>query len=131
MLAESKPKVLMLDDERLLLDMYRMALEKDGYDVLACDNADSALESLRGGFNPDVILFDITMPDGKSGYEFIDIVQREKLAPRSLKVVLTNEGRDGVLKHVEELGADAHLMKSKYTQHELAAVVTEMLKKRA
>ena len=120
-------KVLMLDDEKFLLDIYKISFEKKGYEVFACLSADDALSALRGGYEPDVILFDITMPDSKSGYEFLETVQKEKLAKHSLKIALTNEGQDGERARIAELGADAHLMKAKFIPSEIVTAVTEML----
>lgn len=126
--ADRKIKVLMLDDEGLLLSIYKVTFEKNGYEVSTYYDVDDALKALRGGYRPDVILFDITMPDGRSGYEFIETVQREKLGKHSLKIALTNEGQEGELARMGELGTDAHLLKAKYIPSELAATVTEMLK---
>ncbi|MBI5456943.1 response regulator [Candidatus Kaiserbacteria bacterium] len=126
--AERKIKVLMLDDEQFLLFVYKTAFEKKGYEVTAYHDVDNALKALRGGYVPNVILFDITMPDSRSGYEFIETVYAEKLAKHSLKIALTNEGQDGELKRMGELGADAHFLKAKYIPSEIEAAVAEMLK---
>jgi len=125
-----KTKVLILDDEKFLLYMYKIVFEKNGYDVTTYDSADSALSVLRAGYDPDVILFDITMPEGRSGYEFIEIIGREGLAKRSMKIALTNEGQDGEKSRLAELGADGHLLKAAYIPSQLATIVTEMLAKK-
>ena len=78
--AERIPTVLMLDDEKFLLEMYKIALEKRGFEVSAFHRADDALNALRAGFDPDIILFDITIPDSRSGYEFLEIIRKEQLA---------------------------------------------------
>lgn len=122
-----KIKVLILDDEHFLLDMYRLIFEKNGYDVTTFDTADSALVSLRNGFDPDVMLFDITMPGGMSGYEFLEHVKKEGLAKRSMKIALTNEGQDAEKARLMELGADAHLLKASFVPSQLAITVSQML----
>jgi CheY-like chemotaxis protein len=121
-------KVLILDDEHFLLDMYRLIFEKNGYEVATFDSADNALVALRGGYDPDVILFDITMPGGMSGYEFLEHVQKEGLAKRSMKIALTNEGQDAEKARLTELGADAHLLKANFVPSQLATTVSTMLK---
>ena len=70
------------------------------------------------------------MPDSRSGYEFIETVQKEKLAKHCLKVALTNEGQDGEIARLVELGADAHLLKTNFIPSEIVTTVTEMLKTR-
>ena len=125
--TEHKTKVLMLDDEKFLLHIYQISFEKHGFEVVTCTDVDEALSTIRKGYDPDVILFDITMPDSKSGYEFIEAINREKLAGHSLKIALTNQGRDGEIKRLGQLGTDAHILKAQYIPSELATKVTEML----
>lgn len=126
-----KKKALFLDDEKFLLSMYRIVFEKNRYEVSTYDSADDALDALRAGYDPDVILFDITMPQGKSGYEFLEILGREGLAKCSVKIALTNEGQEGEINRLAELGTDVHLVKAMYIPSQLAAVVTELLEKKA
>lgn len=130
MIGSAAKRVLLLDDEQLLLLLYKTSFEKTGYEVSTFYDVDTALAALRSGNDPDIILFDITMPDSKSGYEFIETVRGEGLAKRSLKIALTNEGQAGEVSRMGELGADAHILKAKYIPSELVGVVTDMLKVR-
>ena len=125
--AGNKTRVMMLDDERFLLELYKASFVKHGYEVSTYYNAEDALRVLREGAQPDVILFDITMPDSRSGYEFIEVVQREKFAPSAIKISLTNEGQDAEIQRIAELGADGHLLKANYIPSEIVAKVAEML----
>jgi len=131
MADESKKKVLMLDDEPFLLEMYKQSFEKSGFEVATYYDPESALGVLRGGFDPDVILFDITMPGRKSGYEFIDNVQNEKLCSRSLKIALTNESGAAVKARMDELGVDAFLVKAEFIPSEIVTKVDELLGQRS
>ena len=128
--TEHKTKVLMLDDERFLLEMYKIAFEKGGYEVSMFYDVDGALKALRGGYDPDVILFDITMPEGRSGYEFVETVLQEGLAKHSVRIALTNEGQDGPKARMAELGTHAHLLKAEYIPSELVTAVNDILKER-
>ena len=125
--SKQPTKVLLLDDEKFLLDIYTLSFKKHGYEVSAFHDADDALHALRHGYAPDVMLFDITMPNSKSGYEFIETVNTEKLSSHSLKIALTNQGREGEMERLDELGADAHLLKANFIPSEIVAKVTEML----
>jgi CheY-like chemotaxis protein len=128
--AKPKNKVLLLDDEKFLLYMYQIVFEKNGYEVLTFSSADEALTALRSGYDPDVILFDVTMPQGRSGYEFLEIMGNEKLGKRSMKIALTNEGQEGEIKRLADLGADAHMLKAAYIPSQLATLVTDLLEKK-
>lgn len=127
MTPERKTTVLLLDDEHFLLDMYKIVFERSGYEVRTFDSADDALDALRAAYDPDVILFDVTMPQGRSGYEFLEALNAEHLGARSMKIALTNEGQDGEKERLAELGADAHMLKAAYIPSQLAGMVTEML----
>ena len=70
MLEKTKIKVLLIDDEKFLLEIYSIKFLKSGFDVFACNSADEGLAALKNGYKPHVILFDITMP-AKSGYEIL------------------------------------------------------------
>ena len=130
MSEESRLKVLLVDDEKLLLDLYRRRFEMNGFDVFTATDPEEVLKTLRAGYKPDVILFDITMPAQISGYEFLEHIKKEKLgAKKCLYIALTNEGQDGEKKRIAELGADDHIMKSNFSPAEIVAHVQEMLKK--
>ncbi len=118
----------MVDDEKFLLEIYKTYFEKDGYEVALFHDVDSALKALRDGYEPDAMLFDITMPDSRSGYEFIEAVKRESLGRHALKVALTNEGQDGAVARMMELGADGHILKASTLPAEISVKVGEMLK---
>jgi len=57
----SAPVVLIVDDQRVVLRVYGLALENAGYQVRVADSADVALESVRED-KPDAVIVDLTMP---------------------------------------------------------------------
>jgi two-component system chemotaxis sensor kinase CheA len=122
-------RILLVDDERFLLTIYSAAFLKEGFDVYACTSALDGIAAIRKGFAPDVILFDITMPE-TSGYEFLERLGDVALPRGCHRIALTNEGQDAEIARALELGADAHVIKAGYTAHELVALVREMLHKR-
>ncbi len=128
MTGEPKGKVLMLDDELFLYAPYKKVFETNGYYVEGYYETDKALNALKAGYMPDIIISDITMPDGGSGYEFIDEVNKGKLAESALKIVFTNQGQEGAKHRIAELGADAYIMKVKVTPSEFFAHVEELFK---
>ena len=54
--------ILLVDDDKFLLDMYSMKFVQEGYSVQACLSGRDAIAALKAGFAPDAILFDLTMP---------------------------------------------------------------------
>lgn len=130
MSSDVKPKILLVDDEKMLLELYSIKLVKNGFDVVVSSSAEQALTLLKQGYAPDAILFDITMPE-MSGYEFLENLQKMKLPKKCLKIALTNESQDGEKMRTVEMGVHAHLVKAEYTPAELAAVIKELLQKYA
>ncbi len=61
--------VLIVDDDRTVIELARRTLEDKGYAIMTAKNGQEALETLKGKV-PDVILLDVQMPD-MDGYEFI------------------------------------------------------------
>jgi CheY-like chemotaxis protein len=57
-----KPKILVVDDEPVILEYMRLALENYGYQVVVVSNGKEALEKAITE-KPDIILLDITLPD--------------------------------------------------------------------
>lgn len=125
-----KPKLLLIDDEKMLLELYGIRLAKEGFDIVTTPSAEKALDVLTGGYEPDAILFDITMPE-MSGYEFLERINQMKLPRKCLKIALTNESQDGEKMRTVALGVHAHLVKAEYTPAELAAQIKRLLEKYA
>jgi CheY-like chemotaxis protein len=122
MTAENGKTVLLVDDDKFLLDMYSLKFTQEGFTVASCFSVHEALEALRGGVKPDVILFDITMP-GQDGFEFLKSVRDEKLATNSKLIALTNQSNDADRKHADELGAQKYVVKASMIPSEVVAMV--------
>ena len=88
--AES-PTVLVVDDDRAVIDAITELLESEGYDVVAARDGLAALRRLRNGLRPRVILLDLMMP-GMDGWDF----RQQQLGDANLKdipvVVITAAG---------------------------------------
>ena len=118
--------ILLVDDDKFLLDMYTMKFVQEGFTVQASLSATDALEQIRHGFAPDAILFDLTMPQ-MDGYQFLQTLSAEKLAPSALKLALTNQSTDAEKKKALELGADDFLVKATMIPSEVVNTVKQRL----
>jgi CheY-like chemotaxis protein len=85
MQTTQKRCMLVVDDEPLLLEMLSQLLEKR-YVIRVAQSGMQALEIMRDGFNPEVILADQRMP-GMSGSQFL--AKSAAIAPKAVHVVLT------------------------------------------
>ena len=104
-------KILFVDDDRFMLDMYALKFTKAGYEVRACDSADLAIKTLKEGFDPAVILADIVMP-GMSGLDFVGEVRKQNLAQNAAVIMLTNQGAAEDLAKAQQVKVDGYIVKA-------------------
>ena len=126
--APTKGKILLTDDDKFLLDMYSMKFTGAGYAVEACLSVKQALEILRAGFAPDVVLFDLTMPE-MDGFAFLKALGDEKLAASAIKIALTNQNDEAEKAKAAELGASRYIIKASMIPSEVVNTVGEELAK--
>ncbi len=70
----SAEKILIVDDEPEIIELIRLYLAKEGYDVISTDNGPSALDYLER-FKPDMVILDILLP-GMDGIEICRQIRR-------------------------------------------------------
>lgn len=116
-------KILLIDDDKFLLDMYSHKFAKDGFTVETALGGDAAFEKLKE-FHPDIILTDIVMP-GKDGLEVVEKIQNEKLAPSAIIIMLTNQGDSYDIERAKKLHVHGYIVKATSIPSE---VVSEVLK---
>ena len=110
-MTEQKYKVLIIDDDRFLTDMYSHKFGKSGFDVIIAGNSEEALSILKGDFKPDVLLLDIILP-GMTGIELLKRIREERLAPEAAVVVLSNQGSKENINEARNLDIDCYIIKA-------------------
>lgn len=86
-------KILLVDDDRFLLDMYSLKFKKSGIEIDPVSSSLSALEKLRTGSLYDIIILDIIMPT-MDGIDLLKTIRSEKLCPDAVVIMLTNQSDD-------------------------------------
>ncbi len=123
---ESKKKILIIDDDSFLLDMYALKFNQANFDVHTSLGPEPALELLHGGFVPDIILLDIVMPV-MDGFEFMEKLKEEKLSQTSIIIILSNRGQPSDIARGESLGASGYIIKASSTPSEVIKKVNEII----
>ncbi len=118
-----RPRVLVVDDERHIVDFVTLGLEGRGMEVKGATDGPAALKDLED-FRPDVMVLDLMLP-GLSG---IEVCRRARA--RSNVPILILSARDEVKDRVDglNLGADDYLVKP-FAFEELAARVIALLRR--
>ncbi len=122
----NKQTIFIVDDDNFLLDMYALRFAQAGFHVETAMNADQALEKLRGGFVPEVMLLDIVMPV-MDGFELLEVMGKESLIPGTAKIILSNLGQEQDFQKGKELGAASYIVKANSTPSEVVAHVNKVL----
>lgn len=119
-------KILLVDDDPLLVRMYQKKLENDGYDVETADDGDVALKKVET-FKPDLMLLDIMMPK-MNGYEVLQKIKSNKETDEIPVVLLTNvSSSDADVEKGMNLGAVAYLVKAGNRPSAVVSKVKEIL----
>ncbi len=114
-------KILVVDDERPIVDILKFNLEKEGFSVLTADNGLSALDFALTQ-NPDLILLDIMLPK-MDGFDVCRKI-REKSNVPIIMITARDEEVDKVLGL--ELGADDYITKPFSVRELIARVKANM-----
>jgi DNA-binding response OmpR family regulator len=122
--ASTKGKILLVDDDKFLLDMYCMKFTQGGFTVHGALSVKSAFEALHGGFAPDAVLFDLIMPE-ETGFSLLEKLRAENLVPDAVKIALTNQDDPEEKKRAESLGADGYIVKATMIPSEVVTRVQE------
>ncbi|MCA9354049.1 MAG: response regulator [Candidatus Kaiserbacteria bacterium] len=121
-------KLLLIDDDAFLRDMYALKFKDTGYEVEVADGAVTALRVLERSQDFDVIMLDMIMP-GMTGTELIRAI-REKFPDMKAKcIVLSNQGQDEDIEEATKAGADGYIIKAEAVPSDVVKKVEAMAKK--
>ncbi len=124
---EKKYNVLIVDDDKFLLDMYATKFKALGHTATVAMGPNEALTKLRGGENPDALICDIIMP-GMDGLELVETVRKENLASNSVVIMLTNESDPSKIEKAKGLNVAGYIVKATLIPSEVVEEVVKILK---
>lgn len=128
-MADKKKIILIVDDDSFLLDMYAFKFNQNDFEVHTSTNGVGGIEKLKGGLKPDVILFDIMMPE-MDGFEMIEKINKDNLSPDSVKIILSNKNQQEDIDRGNSLGVWGFIVKANFTPGEVINQVKEVLEKK-
>ncbi len=104
-----RPRVLIVDDDRIMRLVMKLLLEKNGFDVIEGQNGMHAVELARRE-RPDLLILDLMMPE-MDGFQALDRIRRDVALTMMPVMVLTAENGPGAERRVLELAADDYVVK--------------------
>jgi DNA-binding response OmpR family regulator len=103
-------KILLVEDDENLANVYLTRLQAEGFDVRRVPNGEDALAAAIE-YRPDLTLLDVMMPQ-VNGFDVLDILRNTPETANLKVIMLTALSQDSDKQRAESLGADDYLVKS-------------------
>jgi len=121
-----KRKILIVDDDSFLLDMYALKFSQNNFEVYTAGSGIHTLEKIKGGLSPDILLIDIIMPE-MDGFEVLKQINEQKLCPNCVKIILSNKSEQQDIDEGNRLGVSGYIVKANFTPAEVIEQVVKIL----
>ena len=118
-------KVLLVDDDEFLVDMYATKFTESGHTVDTATSIESALDKLSKQKDFDVVLLDMVMP-GMTGAELVKKICSDGLGGSPKCIMLSNQSEEQDIQAAISAGASGYIVKATMIPSEVVAKVTEL-----
>jgi len=118
-------KILIVEDEEVLINVLKKKLAREGYDVIVAKNGNEGLIKMKKD-KPDLILLDIIMPE-KGGFEVMEEMNRDEDLKDISIIIISNSGQPVEIERAEKLGADDWLVKTEFNPQEVLDKVIKQI----
>lgn len=115
---EDKVKILLVEDEKEVLELYKLKLTIDGYDVITAENGAIGLKKALEE-NPEMIFLDIKMPE-MDGFEVLKRLRSETKTRNIPVIILSNFDEQEMIEKGLTLGANEYLVKSQFSPEDIS-----------
>ena len=119
-------KILIIEDEKILANMYRDKFSQAGFKVLKAFEAKEGL-ALAKKEKPDLIILDILLPK-ENGIFFLEKWRKTPAISSALVIAFSNYDDPEIKRQAKKLGARDYLIKTDYTPEEVVNKVKEYLR---
>ena len=120
-------KILLIEDERIMVNLLEKKLTKEGYDVSVAWDGKEGLKKARKE-SLDLILLDIIMPK-MGGFEVMEEIAKDKELKKIPIIIISNSGQPVELERAKELGVKDWLIKTEFNPQEVLDKVVKQIGK--
>lgn len=120
-------KILIVEDEKILAEMYKEKFEKEGFEVFLGFDCQEGLK-LAKEKKPDLILLDILLPGNENGVSFLRKIRENPEISQIPVIAFSNYDDPKTKRESLELGAKDYLIKTNYTPQEIVEKIKKYLK---
>ena len=108
-MSNAKAKILIVEDEEELADVFSLKLKAEGYDVSVATDGAEGVKAVKEN-KPDLVLLDLVMPNF-DGYEALGKIKKDKSIKNTKVCVWSNLTQKAEIEKANSLGADCYLIK--------------------
>lgn len=126
-MSEEPVKVLLIEDDVRVRELYELVLKMDEYQVVTAETGEDGLKKASSE-NPDLIFLDIRLP-GMSGLEVLEHLRQNEKTASIPVVILSNLDDEKTISRGVSLGALEYVVKSRITPQDLSKRVKDYNKK--
>ncbi len=120
-----KGKILFVEDDRFLAEMFRQKLTIDGYQPVIAHTAVSAVLALRDE-SPDAVVLDVVLPDSEC-WMIVEYLRRKKGTRPMPILILTNWDNPEYRRKARDLKADAFVVKANTDPQQLVEMMEKLI----
>jgi DNA-binding response OmpR family regulator len=124
-----KRRVLIIEDDSYISDMYKIKLETDNFEAVIANDGVAGMRMLKEQ-KFDVVLLDIVMPK-VDGFSVLKSIKEDSELKKIPIVLLTNLSQKENVKRGFELGAADYVIKAHFTPLEVVKKIRKVLEKRS
>ena len=122
-----KSSILLVDDDHFLLGMYSDKFKTAGFEITVAGGGIEALDKIKAGLIPDVMMLDVVMP-GMDGIELLKNIRDQKLAPNAKVIMLSNQSQEEDIEKAKALSVAGYIVKATTIPSEVVAETIKLIK---
>jgi DNA-binding response OmpR family regulator len=119
-------KILLVEDDPFLIDIYKTKLKESGFSVEVADDGEDALRKVKDK-KPALVVLDIVLPQ-IDGWEILRKIKSETKLKNLKVIILSNLGQKEEVEKGIKMGAAKYLIKAHYTPTQVVEEIKKLLK---
>lgn len=121
----AKKRILIVDDDKLISEMYATKFQAEGYEVAAAYDGESVIGKIAE-FKPGVVLLDLVMYP-MDGFSVLEAIRRLPPGGRPAVIIISNLGQKEDIEKGMHLGASDYVIKAHFTPSQVLEKVEHIL----
>jgi CheY-like chemotaxis protein len=118
-------KILIIDDDQMLIDVWSLVLKKEGYDVITAGTGHDGMEIAKTQ-QPDFILLDQIMPDLK-GNEVLQMLKQDPQTQNIMVAMASNYSENELMQQAIQNGAVDYILKYQIDPQDLVNKIKTLM----